>query len=183
MPKFLDEDEPSVEVVQEGGEAQAVGMDEHGIKGRQTADIEPPVIVPELTHPDTKVKQVYVTEMSPEDKTTYSMGDSPIKPQVLRQRSPVRTRVFPPRPEARAYRGYYPDSPGISCSPIRQRVDPRPEVFQAQRGGMPEPKTCRTTSIPAPRQEPVSRSEHSTIETIQDTVKMAVDSLVEALSR
>ena len=73
-----------MEVVQEDGVAQAVGVDKHGVEGKQTADIEPPVIVPELRRPDTRVKQVYVTEMSPEDKTTYSTGDSPIKPQVLR---------------------------------------------------------------------------------------------------
>ena len=178
--KFPDADEPSVEVVQEVGKAQAVGEDEHGIEWGRAADIEPPVVVPEPGHPDTRLKQVYVTEISPEDKTTYSMDDSPIKPQVLRPRSPVRTNFFPPRPEARDYRDYYPDSPRISCSPIRQRFDPRPEVFQAQRGGMPEPKTCRTTSTFAPQRELVSRSDHRTMETMEDTVKTAVDSLVES---
>ena len=44
-PKFPDADEPSVEVVQEVEEAQAIGVDEHGVEGGRTADIEPPVIV------------------------------------------------------------------------------------------------------------------------------------------
>ena len=126
QPNYSDVGEPSVEVIREDGVAQAWGVDEHGMKGKQTADIEPPNVVPEPNSPETSVKQVYVTEMSPEDKTKYSMGDSPIKPHVLRQRSPVRTRVFPPKPVVRAFRGYYPDSSGIQCSPIKQRMDPRP---------------------------------------------------------
>ena len=48
---------------------------------------------------------------------------------------------------------------------------------------MPEPKLTSTTSTPAPQHEPASRAEPSTLDTIQDTVKMTVDSLVEALSR
>ena len=138
QPKFTDEEESSVEVVQGDGVAQVVGVDEYGVEWWQTADIERPVFVPKPKHPETRVKQVHVAEMSPEDKTTYSMGDSPIKPQVLRPRSPVRARVFPPRLEARFFRGYYPDSPEIQCSPIRQRSDTRPEPFPTQRRGMPE---------------------------------------------
>ena len=52
-----------------------------------------------------------------------------------------------------------------------------------QRRGMTEAKPTRTTSTPAPQYEPASRPEQSTLDTIQDTVKTAVDSLVEALSR
>ena len=39
------------------------------------------------------------------------------------------------------------------------------------------------TSTPAPQYEPASKPEQSTLDTIQDTVKTAVNSLVEALSR
>ena len=100
-PSTLNEDEPSVEVIQEDGVAQAGGVDEPGMKRKQTADIEPPVVVPEPKHPETRVKQVYVTEMSPEDKTMYSTGDSPINPKVLRQRSPLRS--FPPKTRCQSF--------------------------------------------------------------------------------
>ena len=48
---------------------------------------------------------------------------------------------------------------------------------------MAEPKPRRTTSTHAPQHEQASRPEQSTLDTIQDTVKTAVDSLVEVLSR
>ena len=64
------------------GKAQAVGVDEHGVEGGHAADIEPPVVVSE---PDSMVKQLYVTEMSPEDMTTYSTGDSPSSPKLKDQ--------------------------------------------------------------------------------------------------
>ena len=70
QPNYSDDDEPSVKVVQGDGVAQAGGVDKHCMKERQTADIEPPVVVPEPKHPETRVIQVYVTGMSPEDKTT-----------------------------------------------------------------------------------------------------------------
>ena len=48
---------------------------------------------------------------------------------------------------------------------------------------MPEPKHRRVTSTPAPQHEQVPRHEQSTLDTLQDTVRTAVDSLVEALSK
>ena len=84
------------------------------------------------------------------------------------------------------YKGYYPESPDVQCSPIRPRVDTRPDrpdLFVTQRPGEAESKPVRTTSTPALQHEMMSRQEQSTLDTIQDTVKTAVDSLVEALSR
>ena len=66
-----------MEVVQEAEVFQVEDLDEHGVQGRQTAD-EPTAVVPEPKHPETTLKQVYGVELSPEDKTTYSTGDSPI---------------------------------------------------------------------------------------------------------
>ena len=121
--------------------------------------------------------------MSPDDRTTYSMGDSPVKPKVMRARSPVRMRIFSPRLEGKQFRkywDYYPEGPGISSSPMRPRFDP----CQVH-GDVAESKLTRMTNTPA--SQSVSRSDvHpealSTVETIQETVKMAVDSLVEAFS-
>ena len=79
-----------------------MGVDEHGVEGRQTADIEPPVVVPELKRPEMRMKEVYVTKMSPEDKTTYSKGDSPIKPQVLR---PSQGHSFSPKNRGQNFQG------------------------------------------------------------------------------
>ena len=84
-------------------------------------------------------------------------------------------RIFPPRPEGRQFRDYQdydPESPGISYSPIRPRFDPH---------------RAHTTSTPAPQTEKASRSDVQSealtnMETIQDTVKTMVDSLVEALT-
>ena len=125
-----------------------------------------------------------MSEMSSEEKTAYSMGDFPVKPKVLRARLPLRMIIFPPRPEERQfrdYRDYYPECLGISYSPIRPRFDPH-QVH----GDMAEHKVTRT-STPAPQQESISRSDVQpeglfTMETIQDPVKTAVDSLVEALT-
>ena len=61
-------DENSVVVVQEHAETQVVGEDGHGVEEGSVADIEPPAVVPEPSHPDTRVKQVLVTEMPPEEK-------------------------------------------------------------------------------------------------------------------
>ena len=132
QPKYEDKDKPSVEVVQADRVAQVEGMDEHGAEGRQTAD-DPTVIVPEPKHPETKVKQLYTTEMSPADKNTYSTGDSP---QILKPRSPIRARVFPQRQEARVFKGYYPESLEMQYSPIKPRANMRPEPFPNQRRGM-----------------------------------------------
>ena len=85
------EDEPSMQVVQEEGEIQEEDLDEYGMPERQ-AVVELPACIPE-----TGLKQVFGVELSPEDKTIYSMGDSPVKSQVLRPSSPVRARVFPPK--------------------------------------------------------------------------------------
>ena len=122
--------------------------------------------------------------MSPEDKTTYSTGHTPVK--VLRPSSPVRARVFPPRQEARVYKGFYSESPHVQYSPIRPRVDTRPDCpdpFMTRRRGMAKPKPLRTKRSSAPHHEIASRQLQSTLYTIQDTVKTAVDCLVQALSR
>ena len=120
------EDEPSVEVVQEVGVAQEENLDEYCVPGRQPA-VEPPADVPEPNQPEAGLKQVFGVELSPEDKFTYSTGDSSVKHHVLRPSSPVRARVFPPRQEARVYKGYYPESPEVQYSPIRPRADTRPD--------------------------------------------------------
>ena len=70
-------------VVQEHAGAQVVGEDARGVKEGLAANIEAPAVIPEPSHPDTRVKQVLVPEMSPEDRITYSMGDSPVKPKGL----------------------------------------------------------------------------------------------------
>ena len=101
-----DGDENSVVVVQEHVEAQVVGEEVRGVKEGRAADIEPPAVILEPSHPDTKVEQVFVSEMSPEDRTTYSKGESPVKPKVMRARSQVRTKIFPPRPEGKQFRDY-----------------------------------------------------------------------------
>ena len=100
-PKSPDGDETSVVVVQEHAEAQVAGEYKHGVEKGHAADIEPPDVIPEPSGPYIRVKQVLITEMFPEEKTTNSMGDSPVKPKVLRARSPVRMRIFPPRPVGR----------------------------------------------------------------------------------
>ena len=83
--------------------------------------------------------------MLPEDRTTYATGDSPVKPNVMRARSPVRRRVFDPRPEGKQFRGYwdyYPEAPGISYSAIRPRFDP----CQVQ-GDKNDKYSCPTDSL------------------------------------
>ena len=130
--KCEDEDMPSVEVVQEAGVVQVEDLDKHGVQGKQVAD-EPPVVIPEPKCPEMGLKQVYGVELSPEDKTTYSTVDSPIKPHVLRPRSPVRARIFPPRQKTSVYKGYYPESPEVQYSTIRPRADTCPDPFVTQR--------------------------------------------------
>ena len=84
-----------MDFVQEVGEVQEEDLDEYGIPERR-AVVEPPAGVPESKHPETGLKQVFGVKLSPDDKTIYSRGDSPVKPQRLRPRSPVRARVLPP---------------------------------------------------------------------------------------
>ena len=60
----------------------------------------------------------------PEDKTTYSTGDTPVTPHVVRPRSPVRARVFPPRQEGRVYKGYYPESRCAYIHPSDEELIP-----------------------------------------------------------
>ena len=167
--------------MQEVGKVQEKDLDNYGLPG-EAAD-EPPAGVSAPECPDTGLKQVFGVELSPEDKTTYSTSDSFVKPQVLRPRSPVRARVFPPKKEPRGYKDYYPERPEVQYSPIGPRAEARPDPFVTQRRGMPEPKHRRATSTSAPQHEQVPRREQSTLDTLQDTVKTTVGSLVEALSR
>ena len=69
----------------------------NGVPG-EVAD-EPPAGVPVPERPEMRPKQVFGVELSPEDKTTYSTGDSFVKPHVIRPRSPVRARAFHPKQE------------------------------------------------------------------------------------
>ena len=104
-----------VVVVQERSDAQVIDKDVCGMKEGQAADIEPPADVPRPSRPDTRVKQVLMPDLSPEDRTIYTTGDSLVKPKVMKVRSSERKRVFPPKYEGkqfRDYRDYYTEAPG-----------------------------------------------------------------------
>ena len=66
-------------VLPEHVEAPVAGEDGHGVETGCTADIESPAVVPEPSFSNTRAKPVLKTGMSPEEKTTYSVGDSPYK--------------------------------------------------------------------------------------------------------